>query len=88
MGKTEFLKKDLIPHAKNQGYEIVYVNLWDLEVDPATALLAEFYKAVEPKGFEKFWKKIKLPVKSVRASGKIPYVGEASVEMDFNERKN
>lgn len=87
MGKTEFLKRDLIPHAKNEGYEIVYVNLWDLEVDPATALLAEFYKVIEPKGFEKFWKKIKSPVKSVRASGKLPYVGEATVEMDFNERK-
>ncbi len=59
----------------------------DLEVDPATALISEFYKTVEPKGFEKIWAKIKLPIKKVRASGKIPYLGEASLEADFNDQK-
>lgn len=88
MGKTEFLKKDLIPAAKKQGYEVAYVNLWDLDVNPATALLAEFYKAIEPKGFQKFWSKIKSPLKAIKATGKIPYVGEASLEMDFHERTN
>lgn len=87
MGKTEFLKKDLIPAAKKQGYHVAYVNLWDLEIDPATALISEFYKEVEPKGFEKVWAKLKLPINKVRASGKIPYLGEASLEADFNAQK-
>ncbi len=87
MGKTEFLKEDLIPAAKKQNYNIVYVNLWELEIDPATALVSEFYRAVEPTGFDKIWNKLKLPVSKLRASGKIPYLGEASVEIDSNEQK-
>ena len=51
MGKTEFLKQDFIPAAKEAGYIVVYSNLWELEIDPATALAYEFYKVVEPKGF-------------------------------------
>ena len=41
MGKTEFLKQDLIPAAKEAGYTVVYSNLWELEIDPATALAYE-----------------------------------------------
>lgn len=40
MGKTEFLKKDFIPAAQKKGYVVVYTNLWELEVDPATALVS------------------------------------------------
>lgn len=87
MGKTEFLKKDLIPAAKKHGYHVVYVNLWELEIDPATALVSEFYKAVEPTGFDKIWSKLKLPINKVRASGKVPYLGEASIEADIHEQK-
>ena len=39
MGKTEFLKKDFIPAAEKMGYHVVYTNLWELEIDPATALV-------------------------------------------------
>ena len=40
MGKTEFLKKDFIPAAEKAGYLVVYTNLWELEIDPATALVS------------------------------------------------
>ncbi len=79
MGKTEFLKKDLMPAAIARNYLVVYANLWDLEVDPGTALISEFYKAVEPKGFSKVWSMLK----KIKASGKVPGV-EATVEADLN----
>src|SRR3990167_10457586 len=89
MGKTEFLKKDFIPAAEVKGYLVVYSNLWDLEIDPATALIAEFYKAVEPKGFEKVWSRLKLIANKtkVKAAGKIPGIAEGSIETDFRDRR-
>src|ERR1700693_1831763 len=85
MGKTEFLKKDFIPAAEKAGYVVVYTNLWELEIDPATALVSEFYKMVEPKGFKKIWDKLNKPVnfKKFKASGKIPGLVEGSVEADL-----
>ena len=55
MGKTEFLKQDFTPEAQAVGYVTVYVNLWELETDSATAIFAEVCKAIKPKGFKKFW---------------------------------
>ncbi|MFC5474767.1 hypothetical protein [Paraherbaspirillum soli] len=83
MGKTEFLKQDFIPAAEARGYVAVYVNLWDLELDPATALVSEFYKAVEPKGFDRVWAHFKRPIKKVKASGKVPGIGEGTVEAEL-----
>lgn len=53
MGKTEFLEKDFIPAANAEGYATVYVNLWDLESDPAIAIISEMYKVIKPKGFNR-----------------------------------
>lgn len=47
MGKTEFLKKDFIPAADKAGYLVVYTNLWELEIDPATALVSELYRVIQ-----------------------------------------
>lgn len=89
MGKTEFLKKDFIPAAEKAGYVVVYTNLWELEVDPATALVTEFYKMVEPKGFAKVWEKLNtsINIKRFKASGKIPGLGEGAVEADLLDPK-
>jgi len=89
MGKTEFLKKDFIPAAQDAGYVVVYTNLWELEIDPATALVSEFYKTVEPKGFNKFWAGLNRPIniKKIKASGKLLGMGEGSVEADVDETK-
>lgn len=83
MGKTEFLKKDFIPAATAEGYLVVYVNLWDLKVDPATAIMSEFYKVIEPKGFNKIWNTLKKPISKVKVSGKIPKIVEGSVEAEL-----
>lgn len=85
MGKTEFLKKDFIPAAVAEGYLAVYVNLWDLEMDPATAIISEFYKIVEPKGFNKMWETLKRPIRKIKIAGKTHGFGEASVEADLND---
>lgn len=87
MGKTEFLKQDFIPAAKGAGYTVVYSNLWELEIDPATALAYEFYKAVEPKGFSKIWANLNQPIKKIKAGGEIPGLGEGTVEADLTDTK-
>ncbi len=89
MGKTEFLKKDFIPAAEKKGYVVVYTNLWDLEIDPATALISEFYKTVEPKGFKKIWSGLKHPIhlKTIKASGRLLGLGEGIIEADLTETK-
>lgn len=87
MGKTEFLKKDFIPAANAEGYITAYVNLWDLEMDPSTAIIAEFYKSVTPKGFNKIWSNLKSPINKIKASGKVPILGEGSIEADLINKK-
>lgn len=83
MGKTEFLKKDLIPAAQAENYTTVYINLWDLESDPATAIISEVYKAIEPKGFNKIWANLKSPMMKVKATSKIPMLTDASIKADL-----
>src|SRR3990167_21331 len=78
MGKTEFLEKDFIPAAKNEGYATVYVNLWKLEVDPATAIITQLYKTIAPKRFEKI---------KVKVSGKLPGIAEGSIETELHSHK-
>lgn len=89
MGKTEFLKKDFIPAAEKAGYLVVYTNLWELEIDPATTLVSEFYKRVEPKGFLKIWENLSKSInfKKFKASGKITGLGEGAVEADLVDPK-
>lgn len=87
MGKTEFLKKDLIPAAQAHGYVAVYTNLWDLEIDPATALISEFSQVIKPKGLNNIWSNLKLPIKKITAAGKIPSIGTGSIALDLSEDK-
>jgi len=87
MGKTEFLRQDFIPAAKEVDYLVVYSNLWELEIDPATALAYEFYKVLEPKGLSKIWANLNHPIKKIKAGGKIPGVGEGVVEADLADTK-
>lgn len=83
MGKTEFLKRDFIPAAEAAGYVTVYVNLWDMETDPATAIVSELYQVISPKGFSRIWSGLKAPVSKVKASGKIPGLGEGALEAEL-----
>lgn len=87
MGKTEFLKQDFIPLAQKKGYLVTYINLWDLQTDPETALVSELYKTIEPKGWEKIVSSLKSPASKFKATGKIPSVVEGSVEIDLKKKK-
>lgn len=50
MGKTEFLRKDLMPAAERAGYTTMYVSLWESREDPATVLLDALQQAAEGEG--------------------------------------
>ena len=78
-----------MPAAEKAGYLVVYTNLWELEIDPATALVSEFYRVIEPKGFAKVWASLNEPIslKKFKASGKIPGVGEGAIEADLSDIK-
>lgn len=86
MGKTEFLKKDFIPAAQAHHYVVAYVNLWDLEVDPATALVCAFYQAIEPKGLSKILARLNPVINKIKLSGKIG-PAEGGVEANLEDRK-
>ncbi len=45
MGKTEFVNKDLLPLAEEQGYITAYVNFWDRKQSPADSLIVGLTKA-------------------------------------------
>ena len=83
MGKTEFLNKDLIPAATKAGYLTAYANLWENRDNPAQALILAVALAVEPQGFEKFVRRFNPPIKKLKASGKVPGIGEAGLEAEL-----
>jgi hypothetical protein len=87
MGKTEFLKQDLIPAAKAAGYLTAYVNLWDNRDDPGEALVAALYEAMQARGVGKVIERLRTPVKKIKASGKVPGVGEGSFETELGDHK-
>lgn len=88
MGKTEFLKQDFIPIAEKENYKVAYVNLWDLETDPQTAIILELYKIIQPKRLSKVLSHLKKSVNKVKASGKIPYLLEGAIEAEWVNSKN
>src|SRR5437868_8782165 len=83
MGKTEFLNQDLIPAAEKAGYLTAYANLWDNRENPEQALIMAISFAVEPQGVSKLLKRFSTPVKKLKASGKLPGVGEGGLEAEF-----
>src|ERR1700677_3859518 len=52
MGKTEFLRRDLLPAAGAAGYLIAYTNLWDNRCAPDVALVAALIDALAPQGMK------------------------------------
>jgi hypothetical protein len=50
MGKSEFLKHDLLPAAMHDGYLAGYTNLWDSTDHPGQALATAILLATQPKG--------------------------------------
>ncbi|AGW95795.1 hypothetical protein [Cupriavidus sp. DF5525] len=43
MGKTEFLRRDLMPAAVEHGYLTAYTNLWGNRTSPETALVSAHF---------------------------------------------
>ncbi len=83
MGKSEFLEQDLIPAAQAEGYLTGYMNLWDARTHPTPSLVAVLSRAMEPKGLSKLVKRLNMPLKRVKASGKVPGLAEGSLEAEL-----
>jgi hypothetical protein len=66
---------------------VAYANLWDLQIDPATALISAFYQAIEPKGMSKVLARLNPIINKVKLSGKIADVAEGGIEADLKENK-
>lgn len=63
MGKSEFLKHDLLPAALRAGYQAAYTNLWDDNEHPGQALATAIVQAVQRKGMAKFWDHLNTPIR-------------------------
>ncbi|AZG17152.1 hypothetical protein [Cupriavidus pauculus] len=85
MGKTEFLRRDLLPAAVSGGYLTAYTNLWDNRSSPETALVAALTHALEPKGAGALMARLGAPVKKVKASAKLTGVGEGTLEAELGK---
>lgn len=72
MGKTEFLRRDLLPEARKRGYLVAYTNLWDSRSAPDAALLASLADALEPQGVQAVLTRLGKPVKRLKASASLP----------------
>jgi hypothetical protein len=87
MGKTEFLKHDLLPAAARDGYLAAYTNLWDATDHPGQALASAILLATRPKGLRKFWQDLNSPIRKLTGSGKLPMGIEGSVELELDEKE-
>lgn len=82
MGKTEFLRRDLLPEARARGYLVAYTNLWDNRSAPDSALLSALTDALEPQGVKAVLTKLGKPVRKLKASAKVSGV-EGSLEAEL-----
>lgn len=87
MGKSEFLKHDLLPAALRAGYLAAYVNLWDDTDHPGQALATAILLATQPKGLGKFWEDLNTPIRKLKGGGKLPLGIEASLELDLADKE-
>ena len=85
MGKTEFLKQDLLPRALAARYLTAYANLWENRANPANALAEAVTAATAPKGIAKVLARLKRPVKKLKASGKVSGLGEGALEAEIGD---
>ena len=87
MGKSEFLKHDLLPAALRAGYLAAYVNLWDDTDHPGQALATAIAQATQPKGLGKFWEDLNTPIRKLKGGGKLPLGIEGSLELDLADKE-
>src|ERR1700761_8819399 len=85
MGKTEFLKQDLIPVAEAANYLTAYLNLWDARANPKRALISALTRAAKPSRWRALLNQIGRPLKKVKAEAKVGVLEgtlEAEIERD------
>ena len=87
MGKSEFLKNDLLPAAQRAGYLAAYTNLWDDTDHPGQALATAILLATQPKGLGKFWDDLNTPIRTLKGGGKLPVGIEGSFELDLAQKE-
>jgi hypothetical protein len=83
MGKTEFLRRDLLPAAVSAGYLIAYTNLWDRRSAPDVALVAALTDALEPQGVKAVLARLGQPVRKLKASATISGGLEGALEAEL-----
>lgn len=87
MGKSEFLKHDLLPAAASAGYVAAYTNLWDDPDHPGQAIATAVLLALQPRGLGKFWEDLSTPIRKLKAGGKLPLGVEGSLELDLAQKE-
>ena len=85
MGKSEFLEQDLIPAAQKSGLLTAYLNLRDAREHPRGALVSALARASTARGLSALIKKLKTPLKKVKASAKVSGLAEGSLEAELAE---
>lgn len=84
MGKTEFLCKDLLPAAVENGYLVAYTNLWDTAT-PDIAVVSSLAEALEPRGLRAVLTALGKPVRKLKASASVPGVAQGSIEAELSQ---
>ena len=87
MGKSEFLKHDLLPAAIRAGYLCACTNLWDDTDHPGQALATAILTATQPKGLDKFWERLNTPISSIKGGATLPMGIEGSIELDLAQKE-
>lgn len=87
MGKSEFLKHDLLPAAVRAGYLAAYTNLWDDTEHPGQALANAILLATQPKRLGRFWEDMNAPIRKLKGGGKLPLGFEGSIELDLADKE-
>lgn len=87
MGKSEFLKHDLLPAALSAGYLAAYTNLWDDTDHPGQALATAILLATQPKGLDKFWANLNTPIRKLKGGAKLPLGIEGSLEWGLDAKE-
>ena len=70
MGKSEFLKKDLLPAAVEAGYLTVYTNLWEDTEHPGQALASGIFLAAQPSALGRLWESLNTPITKLKGGGR------------------
>lgn len=84
MGKTEFVRYDLIPEAAKRGYVPVYVSFWDNRDDPASALLLAIKTTLAERNW---WKRATNRLSGAQLSVKGSAMGEVEASVSVTAEK-